>query len=101
DFVERIAPHFDAPARPVRADGEAMRLVAQPLDEIKHRIARLQHEALAARHEEGLTAGIAFWTFGDGNERQLRHSQFSQRLKRGAQLSAPAVYENQIRPWAG
>src|SRR5580704_10297207 len=45
-------------ARPVRADGEAMRLVAQPLDKIEHRIARRQLERVAAREEEGFAARV-------------------------------------------
>src|SRR5258707_7478190 len=47
----------------VRADREAMRLVAQPLDEIERRIARLEVERLASRQGEGLHpsgAGPAF-----------------------------------------
>src|SRR5262245_3914058 len=45
-------------AGPVRPDREAMRLVAHALDEIEHRIARLEHEWLASRHMEGLPTGI-------------------------------------------
>src|ERR1043165_6776182 len=41
----------------VRADHKAMRLVAQPLDEIQHRIARLQFDRLAGLHEQRLSAG--------------------------------------------
>ena len=43
----------------MRADGEAMRLVAQPLQEIQHRIARLEREGRLAGHEEALAAGVA------------------------------------------
>src|SRR5690554_5707529 len=35
NLVQRIAGHLLAPSGPVRADGEAVRLVAQTLDEIK------------------------------------------------------------------
>src|SRR5260370_12963306 len=38
----------------VRADREAMRLVAQPLDEIERRIARLELERLPSRQEKSL-----------------------------------------------
>src|SRR6266536_1702975 len=37
----------------VRADHEAVRLVAQPLDEIQNGVARLELDRLAARHEQG------------------------------------------------
>ena len=40
----------------VGADGEAVRLVAQALDEIERRIARRQLEGVAARHEETFPA---------------------------------------------
>ena len=49
DLVERIGADGLAALGPVRADGEAVRLVAQPLHEIEHRVARLEHDrALAA-----------------------------------------------------
>src|SRR5262249_31803505 len=54
DFLQpRLADIAPAPDA-VRADREAMRLVAQPLDEIEHRIARLELERLAPGLEEGL-----------------------------------------------
>ncbi len=40
DFIQGAAGEVFLAARAMRADGEAMRLVAQPLDEIKRRIAR-------------------------------------------------------------
>src|SRR4051812_25108651 len=43
----------------VRADHKAVRLVAQPLDEIQHRIARPEFDRLAAGHEQGLPPGVA------------------------------------------
>src|SRR5579885_3503648 len=46
-----LANVFLAP-RAVRADGKAVGLVAQPLDEIQQRIARRQLERRPARHEE-------------------------------------------------
>src|SRR5258708_19482589 len=42
----------------VRADREAMRLVAQPLDEIERRIARLELERLASGQEKVLPPGV-------------------------------------------
>ena len=44
DFLQAGLADVLLAARAVRADGEAMRLVAQPLDEIEHRIARRQLE---------------------------------------------------------
>ena len=42
DLVQRIGANRLGPPGPVRADGEAVRLVAQPLDVIEHRIALLR-----------------------------------------------------------
>src|SRR3979411_2979112 len=49
----------------VRADHETMRLVAQPLNKIQHRVARLQLERLTVRHEPGFAAGVAGRPPGD------------------------------------
>src|SRR5438046_2481786 len=54
----RLADIAPSP-RAVRPDGEPVRLVAQPLDEIQQRVARLELERLAPGHEERLLAGIA------------------------------------------
>jgi len=40
-------------------DCEAMRFVAQALEEVEHRIARLERERRPARHEEALATGVA------------------------------------------
>jgi hypothetical protein len=47
DLVERVLDHLLLAPRAVRADGEAVRLVAQALHEIEHRIARRQRERIA------------------------------------------------------
>ena len=52
----------------MRADGEAMRLVAQALDEIKRGIARRQPERLAPRDEKHLASGVAVGPLGDGGQ---------------------------------
>src|SRR5262245_50775910 len=52
DFVQRVPAHLGLPACPVRADGEPVRLVPQPLHEIEHRVARLKHERLPPRDVE-------------------------------------------------
>src|SRR5262249_4864620 len=70
-------------------DGEAMRLVAQPLDEIERRIARLELERLAPGQEEGLhPAGVAVWAFGHRNQRHVDDAERRQRLLRRGQLPA-------------
>src|SRR5688572_5969699 len=55
DLIEGIGTDGLGTPRAVGADGEAMRLIAQALDEIEHGIARLQHDgALAAGNMEML-----------------------------------------------
>src|SRR5438552_14881278 len=44
--------------RPVRADREAVRLIAQTLQEVERRIAGVETEGSLARQEEALTAGV-------------------------------------------
>ena len=50
------------------SDGEAVRLIAQALDEEQSRIARAELERLAALDEESLAAGVAVGAFGDRGE---------------------------------
>src|SRR5690606_27807733 len=59
DLVERVPDQLPGAARAVRADGEAVGLVAQALDEVEDRIAHRQAERLAAADEETLAPGVA------------------------------------------
>src|SRR5256885_15611232 len=52
----------------MRADGEAVRLVAQALNEIENGIARAQPERLASGHEEGLATRVALRPLGDADQ---------------------------------
>ena len=98
DFLQAgLADVLLAP-RAVRADGEAVRLVAQPLDEIEQRIARRQLERRAAGHEEGLAPGVAVRPLGDGDQRHVGDAQRGQRLGRRGELALPAVDQHQIGP---
>ena len=85
DLVERIGADRLRALGAVRADGEAMRLVAQALDEIEHGIARLEHEAaLAAGNVEMLAAGVAVGPLGDADQRDIVNAEFGQHLARDA-----------------
>src|SRR6266481_659803 len=91
DFLKpRLADVAPAPDA-VRADREAMRLVAQPLDEIEHRVARLELERLASGQEEGLHPVVAVRAFGHRDERNVDDAERRQRLLRRGQLPAAAV----------
>src|SRR6187455_538417 len=82
----------------VRADGEAMRLVAQPLHEIEHRVARLELDRLASRNEEGLAPGIALRPLGNADQRHAADAEFGERFTRSRELAEPAVDQHQIGP---
>src|SRR5215831_6697275 len=79
DFLQpRLADIAPAPDA-VRSDREAMRLVAQPLDEIEHRIARLELERLPPGLEEGLHPRVPIRAFGDRKERHIDDAERRQR----------------------
>ena len=85
-----------------RADGEAVRLVAQPLDVIEHRVARLEHEGRpvrACRNARARHRGPAPW--------RPRHAQIADARDRPAppwrRRSWPcaAIDQHQIGPGLG
>src|SRR5499427_1305983 len=98
DFLQSRLANIAAAPEAVRADGETMRLVAQPLDEIKCGIARLELERLASGQEEGLHPGVAVRAFGYRNERHVDDAERRQGLLRRGQLPAAAVDDDEIGP---
>ena len=98
DLVERALGEVLLAARAVRADGEAMRLVAQPLDEIERRIARREPERRAVGEEKSLAPGVAIGAFGDRGDRDALDAEFGERLARRLELAAAAVDEDQVGP---
>src|SRR5215470_1574939 len=52
DFIERRSTKSLGPLGAMRTDGKSVRLVTQPLQEVEHRIARVERERRAAWHEE-------------------------------------------------
>src|SRR6185369_16847814 len=85
-------------AGPVRPDGEAVRLITQPLDEVEHRITRLEHERLAPRHMEGLPPGITVGPLGNTHEGYVSKTKRSERFLRSGELAAPAIDNHEIGP---
>ncbi len=65
DFVERALHEILLALGSVRADGEAMGLVAQALHKEQGRVAHRQFERLAPFDEKRLAAGVAVRPFGD------------------------------------
>ena len=62
----------------MRADGEAMRLVAQALHEIERRIAWGSLNGSLPFDEEGLAPGVAVGAFGDRDERHAVDAKLGQ-----------------------
>jgi len=82
----------------MRADREPVRLVAQALQEIQHRVARLEREGRPPRQEEALAPGIAVGTLGDRRDRDVADAEFGERGLRLGELPLPAIDQHQIRP---
>src|ERR1700761_3601927 len=71
NLVEGIGADRLGALLPVTADGESVRLVAQPLEVVEHRAAQIEAERLLAWHVEMLAAGIAVGTFRDADQRHI------------------------------
>ena len=97
-FVERRASEFVGAARAMSADGETMRLVAQPLQEVEHRIARLEGERRPAGHEEALATGIAVGTLGDADNGDVFQAELGKHLARYFKLALAAVDQQKVGP---
>src|SRR5580700_6215459 len=97
DLLQAGLAHIARPARPVRTDGETMGFIAQPLDEIEHRVARRQLERVAAREEEGFAPGIAVRPLGDGDQGNFG-AEASEHLAGGIELAEAAVDQHQVGP---
>ena len=101
DLVERRAPDRLGPLGAMRADREAVRLVAQPLQEIEHRIARLERErrpARAGRTARGRRCGRAPWRSPTIGRSSMPSS--AKHLARRRQLALAAVDQHQVGPCA-
>src|SRR3954454_23668563 len=98
DFLQACLADILLAQLAVRADHKTMRLVAQPLDEIQHGIARLKFYGLAAGHEPGLASGIAVRHLGHRQQRYLRQPKTVENLLDRVELAAAAVDDHEVRP---
>ena len=98
DLVQRIGADGGAALLAMAADGEAVRLVAQPLQIIENRAFGIEAERLLAGHVEMLAAGIAVRPFGDADQRHILDPQIGEHLAGDGQLARPAVDQHQIGP---
>src|ERR1700719_1244379 len=97
DLLQAGFAHVARTTRPVRTDGETMSLIAQPLDEIEHRVARRQLERVAAREEEGFAAGVAVRPLGGGDQRHLG-AEAGEDFAGGMELTEAAVDQDEVGP---
>src|SRR5947207_6129705 len=82
-------------SRAVPGDGETMRLVANPLDQMQSGVVRGErHRTLA--NPQLLEAGLSLRALGDADERDIGEADLRERLFRRAHLSLAAVDENQV-----
>src|SRR6185437_2852111 len=98
DFLQAGLADALGPPLAVGADHEAMRLVAQPLDEIEHGVARLELDRLAVGHEQGLAAGVAIRSLGDRHQRYLSKSEVFEYLPYRVELAPAAVDDHEVGP---
>ena len=82
NLVERRATDRLHPLGTMRADGEAMRLIAQTLQIVEHGIFGIEAEGLAPRSKEALAPGVAVGSLGDRRERDVGDAEIGQHLLR-------------------
>src|SRR3546814_6974144 len=73
---------------PVRADREAVRLVAQPLDIEEHRIVRRQRELAPVGQIESLAPGVAVGALGDPDIRKIVDPQLGEQDRKSTRLNS-------------
>ena len=99
NLVQRIDADALGALGPVRADGEAVGLVAQALHEVKHGVARLEHHRpVMSWPVEMLAASVAIGTLGDADQHHVVDGQFAQHLLGHTELAAAAIDQHDIRP---
>src|SRR6185436_1759892 len=98
DFLQPGLPDIAAAADAVRADGEAMRLVAQPLHEIEHGIAGLELERLPPRNKERLQPGVTVGSLVDRQKRYVGAAARGPRLLRRSELTPRDVDDDEAGP---
>src|SRR5882672_2588023 len=82
-------------SRPVPGDGETVRLVANPLDQVQSGVVRgKRHHALA--YPQLLESWLSLRALGDAHERDVGETDLRERFLRCIHLSLAAVDENQV-----
>src|SRR4051794_4421834 len=90
--VEQGGGHRTVAARAVVGDGEAVRLVAHPLEELQRGRVVTQDDRLAPAGDEDLLDAL-----GERDDRDAARAEALERPQAGAQLARPAVDDDQVR----
>src|SRR5258708_1862413 len=98
DLVQRRGADRLCPACTMRADRKAVRLVAQSLHEVEHRVAWFEREGRTAGQKEPLASGVAVRPLGDTSDRNIVDAEFGQDAERRVQLALATVDQDQIGP---
>ncbi|QTK78991.1 hypothetical protein AT6N2_C1210 [Agrobacterium tumefaciens] len=99
NLIQRVAHHFLLAPRPVRADGEAMRLVTHTLDEIKHGVTRWQREIGAPIRKEPLSARLSVHALCDADcSHAVTNAEFVENGAHRGHLALTTVDEDHVRP---
>ena len=101
NVVQRRGADRLGPLRAVGADGEAVRLVPQPLHEVEHRVVVTQSEGRPTDPVEFLFPRIAVDPLGHANHGDVLDPQFDHDLVHGADLPGAAVDQQEIGPGRG
>ncbi len=91
DFIERGAPQGLRPLCAMGGNRKPMRFVAQPLEKIENRIARVERERRSPRHKEVFPPGIAVRPLGDPDDCDIGDAEFFEDAAADIELPLAAV----------
>src|SRR5262249_44585436 len=100
DLVEQRLADMLRALGAVRADGEAVRLVAQALQEVEDRVTRIEAKRCLAGQEEALAPGIAVGPLGDRRDRYIVDAELGEDLQRRRELPGAAIDQHEVGPGA-
>src|SRR5438067_924472 len=99
DFVQRTCTDGLGALFPVSADREAMRLIAQSLQEIEDWALVIQPEGWLSLAAEMFAAGFALDAFGHSHDDGVPGADFVQGRIRGINLPRSSIDEHEIGPF--
>src|SRR5947209_10485333 len=100
NLVKRRASERFCPLGAVSADGKAVRLVSQALQEIEDGIPRVERKRRPAGKEEALAPGVAVGSLGDRRDRHVVDAELGKHALRNVELPLAAIDQHEIGPAA-